>query len=338
MGRRKQKEAKEKKKDSGSILIGIVIVFILMSTIAIAVINRTMQGAQLVTDSKKGYGAYQASDSNTEGVLEKIRQLDKADGKIPENTTAESQCGVGVCYKSDKTTVADKVADAFFVQKTGISQGLNRAIFAPLPDRITNPIANMAVSSGSPNRCNASVTLAYDSSTDWSDVASLQLRKSTSSALASGDWSQLTSGGGEVSSATNHVTINNSEFTYGSKYYFSIKAENKNPLQLDSLYFSPAGNLPSFAAPSSPSCTVTGALGCLSYHPDHSSVPTAAYSCCGGTECYVCDSGWKADSNNGTVCCTQVYKPSSCPYGVKTTGHENKCATYTSDVCNTYPH
>ncbi len=325
---------KKKKKDRGSILIGVIIVFILISSIAIAIINRSKHGALLTTDSRKGYSAYQASDSNVEQILNNIKKLDNDNsGAIPENTSASSVCG-DQCYASDKSVLSssNRVSEIFSVKKSGQVQSATRAVLVPILDRVVNPVSNLAVAGDSPNRCDAKLTWTSDNSLTGK-ISNLEVRKNlNSNQLSSDGWVSLSSSSSNVAYGSVNASIKNAEFTYGKTYSFSLKAKNSNPLTLDSLYYaSPV----SFAAPGGPACAPevgqSVALGCLSY-PAQSATRPSHYSCCEGTECYVCNNGWKADINGGLQCCTQTCPSSPPPCSCSECGTpvytctENKCS------------
>jgi hypothetical protein len=325
---------KKQKKGKGSILVGVILMFILISSIALAVINRSMHGAILTADSKKGYNAYQASDSNTEKILNNIKKLDNDNtGAIPENTSANSDvaCGGNFCYKTeDLATSADKVSDIFFIKKSGESQATMRSIFAPASERVTNPVSNLAVAPNSPNRCDAKLTWNSDDSLG-SKISELEVRKNVSSNLLnSAGWTRPAPPNSAVAyPAVTQKIIGNSEFAYGQTYHFSIKAKNKNPLALDSLYYS---NPVSFTAPAGSNCSGGQRVGCLPAAPAGSSISVNPYTCCGGTECYECNAGWDVSGSSCVAPCMDECSPSGkqeCVDGSNT----KTCGNYDGDSC-----
>ncbi|MEI7426204.1 MAG: hypothetical protein WCK16_04770 [Candidatus Moraniibacteriota bacterium] len=333
----KFKQQQKIKRNKGSILIGVILLFIMIVSISAAVVSRSFHGSILAIDSKKGYSAYQASDTNAEKILNDVKSLDSKDGTIPENTDYLSYCG-DKCYKQDgSTTLAsgDKVSDIYFIEKKGDAQSATRAVKVSMLDRVENPVSDLKVASDSKNGCDAKFSLTYIASPSIGKISNLELRKSiTSSSLtdSNNSWSKLNSpnssaiGNGDLS-----TTIKNSEFDYNKTYYFSLKAKNKNPLALDSLYYK---NVVKFDSPSM-DCEKdpddSDVLGCLSsakgaHNPD-------SYACCGGTECYVCESDWSKDSDaSGLLCCTQN-APSDTSCGCSMTAYtykKNTCEAYTA--------
>lgn len=312
------KHQQKVKRNKGSILIGVILLFIMIVSISVAVVSRSFHGAILATDSRKGYSAYQASDTEVEKILNNIKNLDgKNDGAIPENTAFNTYCG-DKCYKKDGITIlsgTDKVSDIYFTEKKGASQSATRAVNVSMLDRVENPVSNLTVASDSRNKCDAKFSLTYASATTdtWKKISKLELRKSSSSgsSLENDSWVKLSSNSSDIDNEKLSATIKNSEFEYSKTYYFSLKAKNKNPLALDSLYYNKS--VVRFESPAGESCNIdTGdsvALGCLSYGASSAHNP-GSYACCEGTECYVCGIGWVADNDAGrNKCCTQ----SPCP-------------------------
>ena len=132
-------------KRHGSLLIGVMIIFLMLSAISLAIINRTMQGLQLTSDSKKGYITYQKADEGVEGFLSKLNNLDNgvdggyAENQIPENTIASSFCSGVECFEGDGSTLvsgADKVTTIFNTQAEVLNQGITRSVYAPISDRV----------------------------------------------------------------------------------------------------------------------------------------------------------------------------------------------------------
>ncbi len=332
----KFKKQQKIKRNKGSILIGVILLFIMIVSISAAVVSRSFHGSILATDSKKGYSAYQASDTNAEKILNDVKILDsKNDGTIPENTDYRVYC-TDKCYKQNGSTVlvsGDKVSDIYFIEKKGDAQSATRAVNVSMLDRVENPVSDLKVTSDSRNRCDAKFSLTYDGATadTWKKISNLELRKSSTSgsSLEKDSWKKLADSTIDNSNTTK--TIKNSEFDYNKTYYFSLKAKNKNPLALDSLYYNK--NEVKFDSPSincEKDSDDSEVLGCLSsakgaHNP-------GSYACCNGTECYVCGSDWSKDSDASGLCCTQNAPPDvPCSCGASSiTYTRHTCATVTS--------
>lgn len=232
----KKRQEQGKKRGKGSILVGMILIFILISSIALAVINRSMHGAQLAVDSKKGYSAYQASDSNTENILNNIKKLDSENLRIPENTPASAVCD-GICYKSDQNNLAEKVSEIFFIKKEGKVQNLERVIFAPVPDRVDNPVVISSVSLAGISCVSITLTLLESSTQLCDNISQFEVRKSSDANLSEGEWGKITEvdcnsvieAGGSI------IAISG----VGLGEYVTIKAKNKNSFNLDSNYADP---------------------------------------------------------------------------------------------------
>lgn len=335
----KFKQQQKIKRNKGSILIGVILLFIMIVSISAAVVSRSFHGAILATDSKKGYSAYQASDTNAEKILNDVKILDsKNDGTIPENTDYRVYC-TDNCYAQNGSTVlvaGKKVSDIYFIEKKGDAQSATRAVNVSMLDRVENPVSDLKVASDSRNKCDAKFSLTYDGATadTWKKISNLELRKSSTggNSLENDKWIRLVANSSDIANITPSATIKNSEFDYNTTYYFSLKAKNKNPLALDSLYYNK--NEVKFDSPSincEKDSDDSEVLGCLSsakgaHNP-------GSYACCGGTECYVCGIGWVADNDaGGNKCCTQKCLASpNCPSGpcggggVKTACKEIPC-------------
>lgn len=318
----------------GSMLIGVLLVFLMIASISLALTIRAIQNAKIVTESKQSYDAYQASDTAAEAILNAIRKLDNdTSGSIPENSPAAGYCHDAFCYDSAGETPA-MVENIMRFKKSGVSQTTQRAVEVPLPARVMNPVTDITVKNGTvadgePNSCNMLLNWSISATVD-SQIKNLELRYSPgNSQLNSGSWIQLPSGQSSFTynSVSNYI-VKNSNFSYGGTYYFAVKAKNKNNFSLDSLYFPKISGI-EFQAPVK---NCSGALGCRSAAVLGSEKLSTAYACCEGTECYKCQSGWNPD--NGNTCCTEEYVPSNCACGASSTGYSVICSAYVRDVCN----
>jgi len=307
----KFKQQQKIKRNKGSILIGVILLFIMIVSISAAVVSRSFHGSILATDSKKGYSAYQASDTAVEEILNKIKSLDSENnGPIPENTDYHSYCGDN-CYAQNGLTaleVGKKVSDIYFIEKKGDAQSATRAVNVSMLDRVENPVSDLKVASDSRNKCDAKFSLTYDGATadTWKKISNLELRKSSTggNSLENDKWIRLVANSSDIANSTPSATIKNSEFDYNTTYYFSLKAKNKNPLNLDSLYY-PTPNLVKFVVPGL-DCSGGQRLSCLLGPVAGSSVLKTPYTCCGAggakLDCYECNSGWSRDTG---TCCTE---------------------------------
>lgn len=329
----KKKHSKNKK---GSLLVGVAIVFLLISSLAAAIISRSTQGALLTTDAKKGYSAYQNSDKNAEAFLDKFKLLDNdgANNKIPENSKVSDFCASIACLDKTGTALSSesKVVDIFnFKASSNLTQGLLRTITAPVPDRIDGILSSGSLTvdkcdgsakcSGSYNQCDLYVK-AND--TPAGTIANYEIRRSISKSLSYGagnfgedyGWRKIAggaSGGYFDGGSSSAIFKNGTDDFYGSyfgatsggqydnTYYFSIKARNKNPFSLDSLYLADGGGdaLKSVSIGSA-SCSggdALSALGCVvpGANPPGTETLNSAYNCCNGTECFHPSPHWTED-------------------------------------------
>lgn len=129
-------------------LIGVLIMFLMLSAITLTLINRAFQDAKIVTDSKKSYSAYQKSDTQTETLLTNIKSYDNTvSNQIPENTVALSTVCSGAdrnCYKYDSVNGQtlidsnDTLDQILNVEQSGTDPGnqTKRTINAPVPARV----------------------------------------------------------------------------------------------------------------------------------------------------------------------------------------------------------
>ncbi|MFZ2192804.1 MAG: hypothetical protein WAV31_01035 [Candidatus Moraniibacteriota bacterium] len=260
----------------GSLLIGVMIVFLMISAIALAIISRTLQGIQLTTDSKKGYTTYQQSDQTVEGFLSKLNELDSgtdagyADNQIPENTLATSFCSGVQCFKGDGTTApagTDKVTTIFNSQSDVTDQGVTRSVYAPVSDRVDGMLTNGSLTvtkcggggSCSWNRCEMLVRVNDNQATVPGGVVNYEVRMSSGNndtgSLENGanageyGWIRVLQRTAPVNSfftrnQTRLIESGDPELPgtattggqYNEKYFFAIKARNSTPFKLDSLY------------------------------------------------------------------------------------------------------
>jgi len=372
-------EKSKYKNKQGSILIGVIIIFLMISSLSVAIISRSLQGTILTTDSKKGYIAYQNSDENTESFLNTFKTLDNYGGnKIPENSPSSTFCSGTTCYNS---TGGNKVSDIFNFKAVGDqNQGATRAILAPVPERINGKLvkADLITKNCDGTNCNISGQNSYNacdisikvnaSSFDSSTMQNYEVRKSVNSSLSYGANSGETYGWQKVSGnaaggyfdKVGSTLIKNYDASlptsdptlktggqYGQTYYFTIKARNKNPFTLDSLYLIDGGKAPSSVviAPSK-SCSGGDSLSNLDCirtgtNPAGTETYNQTYNCCNGTECYHPSPNWK---DNPTLnCALQKCVYSGDGVGINPTGTSTTGYCGTSQVCQegrdcTYPY
>ncbi len=367
---------KIKKNKSGTFMIGVLIMLLVISAISIAIVNRAIQGTTLALDSKKGYGAYQASDTATEAFLDNLKALDnELTNRIPENVVynAAGFCvGDITCYKSGSTLTpagaGNMLSDVYRVQSKKddpSSGGLNRKIQADVSDRIDSGLGGGSFSvsqcgNGSVggdgctyNKCDIKLTINPSTTTTVTNkIQDYEVRRSIQGSLKAdyltntdnGWWTAIykdASGNivparfGSATGTQNLVIKNgdnnlttggivgtggaqaNSGGQYGKDYYFTVKARNKYPLSLDSLYLDTSGtgaettnkkvtiDSTSDCATGSLLGTATGGLKCVKLcttpgqsgcQPVGAVVATQTNNCCNGTECFQPDTGWIPDN------------------------------------------
>jgi hypothetical protein len=243
---------KNKKNKRGSLMIGILLMMLIISITSIAVINRSRQGAILATDSRKGYVAYQASDTDIEEILNKFRKLDSYVQTIPENFPIryiDDDMSTVVFYGrngTDKLSSTDSASEVYFIEKKGISQSTARKIRVQMLDRVRNPVKKFTLTKIS--SCNV-IQLQMEYHPDaWEDVSKLEVMKSDSpdySTSRSASWYKIESdkirrNPSQVQAINDKnittVFIVNGDFVSG-RNYIALRAKNKNNFMLDSLSF-----------------------------------------------------------------------------------------------------
>ncbi|MEI7425931.1 MAG: hypothetical protein WCK16_03345 [Candidatus Moraniibacteriota bacterium] len=319
-------------KKHGSLMIGVLIMMLVVSATSIAIVSRSRHGATLVTDSEKGYSAYQSSDTNSENSLNKLKMLDNniIENKIPENTIMSDICdGITSCFDKNGVSIATdkKVADIFQIQGVDSVAGIGRKIQLGVSDRIENGMtgANISVANCGTadavctfNRCDLKLTLTPGSATSLSKIKDYEIRKSINENLSDNVYGWRFVSNPTVSAGDQSIRLNNgdayfSESTgaqtdgqYGKTYYFTVKARNKNPLSLDSLYVvsGASGKISTKITLDflqdckddvddvqlyGKGCIATGT------QPDGTILATKTYNCCNGTECYEASPHWSPD-------------------------------------------
>ena len=342
----------------GSMLLGSILVLLILSIVSVALLNRSIQGAHITSDARKGYVAYQGVDAESEQVLNKLRKLDNnSDKYIPENTCAwgSDYCGDGNTKCADVMgddlassggcdsnssliSKADSLAYMKGIEKKSTTNGLERSISVPFLDRIQSGLSSSSltvdhcgtgVSPCTWNKCDLKVTLNPSDVIATTDkIKDYQLRRSTSKKL--GDltygwwtWNDFNGKTSVASSPTDSGQIimvpNGDEHIndgmsgkqtggqYSQTYSFAVKARNKNPLSLDSLYLND-GDGTDPEAVSSITTDLTNCpdesnllhgLGCVKLHSTDQPVGTEPakypYNCCNNTECLQPIEHWDPD-------------------------------------------
>jgi hypothetical protein len=337
------------KRRQGSLMIGTLLMMLIISSVSIAIIGRARHGAQLATDSRKGYSAYQDSDSNAEEFLNNLKKLDSLDNKIPENTDCDDSdfcVGENQCLdKSGALMTSCKIKDVYKIKSEGASQGLGRNIQMDIPDRIDNSglAGGLSVElcsdpAGCPfstggnktyNSCDAVVTFDPSGITDdevKNQIEDFEVRiaSGASATLTESDWVIAPEALEEhplnnVDSNESFV-LKNFSGNKGNTYNFAIKARNKNPFSLDSLYKLSTGavTFPNAETPKNnfpdPSDIILNKLGCTVPQPNAEPLKVP-YTCCNGTDYYQCLPG-KTKIENGKGCgevktftCDEAQKP-----------------------------
>ena len=304
-------------------MIGVLILMLVVSATSIAIVSRSRHGATLVTDSEKGYSAYQSSDTNSENSLNKLKLLDNnAGNKIPENASLDEICGTTAsCFDKNGGSLATdkKVADIFQIQGVDSVAGAGRKIQLGVSDRIENgmtganiSVANCGVADSTCtfNRCDLKLTLKPGSSTSLSKIKDYEIRKSMDENLNNTVYGWRFVSNIDVLPGDKSIRLDNGDAyfpestgaqtggQYGKTYYFTVKARNKNPLSLDSLYVVSGASgkistkiqldlLQDCKDESVDDVQLYG-KGCIATgtQPPGTRIATKTYNCCNGTECY----------------------------------------------------
>jgi len=96
------KQEKEKNK-KGSMLIAVVIIFAIIAGIAVAIIFRTTQGAQISVGTRKSTQSYQTADQYAESVIDGFKRLDVGDTAYFGALIYGLSCGGGLCIPENIT-------------------------------------------------------------------------------------------------------------------------------------------------------------------------------------------------------------------------------------------
>ncbi|HAI74320.1 MAG TPA: hypothetical protein DCS28_03210 [Candidatus Moranbacteria bacterium] len=311
-----------KKNKQGSLMIGALIMMMVVSATAIAIISRSFQGTTLTTDTKKGYSAYQTSDTSVENFLNKLRKADNTtNSKIPENTpVSDLGCDDAYScfdYNNQPLNLSAPVADIWNIIGSGVKQGLERNIQLDVSERVESKLTSGSLkvascngttvcigSNLSFNKCDIEVSFTRPSNDDSNIIENYEVRRSTSKKLTDTTygWRSFNF----FPNATKKFLLKNGDDDlsdqYGKKYYFVVKAKNKKPLSLDSLYFAEGGSenvndLVSLGSEKCDNSILPGKIlsgGCKELPYPHGAVPvtnaSSAYNCCNETECLICNS------------------------------------------------
>jgi hypothetical protein len=333
------------KSKTGSILIGSLLIMLMLASIAIAVVSRDKEGALMAIGVERGNVVYQDADRAIDGGLNAFRELDEStDGKIPENTlvnvSASDPCDGYEC--SGFIGSPNYASDVSIIKGGKLNNDLARLIETPLPPRINyqgfsnfkvvscanDPGHCVGANDGtySYNKCDARVSFKWDAQglneTEKIKNAAegFQIRQSKeNSSINEGYWYNSsdiilpdTDSGLSLEKSIvieNDVASTHIQDTAEKTYYYAIKAKNKNPLTLDSLYYkTPAnGNDIKLEVPEqscSSSLNKLGNNGCAATNQKPLlgvQIYNQAYTCCGGTDCYMPSPDWEATNNNACV-------------------------------------
>ncbi|MEI6587345.1 MAG: hypothetical protein WCO05_00150 [Candidatus Moraniibacteriota bacterium] len=353
---------KIQKNKRGSFMIGVLIMLLVVSAISIAIVNRAIQGTTLALDSKKGYSAYQASDTAAEAFLNNLKALDnELAARIPENAVYNEMgfCDGSVIKCFDASPVplqvtAGHLSDVYKLQSQSNdpSNGLNRKIQADLSDRINSGLGsnNFTVAScGSGpttsctwNKCDIKLTVVPNGDpVIVKKIKDYEVRRSMQGSLKAGHiipnngwWITTNRDASDVfvpfrlaTAPDDSKILKNGDYNlsggsfpadgsatsggqYGRDYFFTIKARNKYPLSLDSLYLDTSGTGAGttdkkVTIDSTFDCDVAGGslggLKCVKFcanpgqvncQPVGTITATEQYNCCNGTECFQPDPNW----------------------------------------------
>ena len=260
-----------KKNEKGSMLIGVLIMMFMISSIAVAIMYRSLQGTSIITASKQGFLAYQGSDQGAEKFLNELKDLDEdiSNGETVENKDAWdlrfcNQSGL-VCLKGGTEITGPGQAvlsEITEVKSTSDSSNTKRSIQVPVPKRIENRLTNFKVKScdGASTNCssnynNCNIEVSWDKSyyapggggQNKSD--GYEIRRSLNSKVDdnSGSGWQIAPPEDDSCSNCNPVAATESSFIvendddnipsqYNKTYYFTAKVKNNQNYQLDSKY------------------------------------------------------------------------------------------------------
>jgi hypothetical protein len=268
----------------GSITLAAILITFIALSVLIALMYRGIQGHSLVHTSGRSNQMYQKSDSGIEMLLQDVRLID--DGKsaggvngasmIPENISAYPFCISSrvKCWKLDQITgnlnsldAHTKLSEVVMIatKSNDFLSGATRAVQAPLPARVSAPSTpSVAVSpplytSCTPPPCGTctKIFIGYNVAVNWNaddgsgEKDGVKLRRTTPSASATSDsvsW-------GEIYAGTLNGGMTDSDVAPYQSYSYILKATNKNPLRLDSLY---AGPVSVTIPPPAPPIVLTG--------------------------------------------------------------------------------
>ena len=188
-------------------LVAVLIIFIIFSLIALAIVQRSVSGAAIVTESKQSHQAYQGSDTGAEKILNEIRKWDLDEVEIPENKAASEVCNEddAMCYIWDtdaegkKTSCSDtefgagdKVSDICKIKQSAATTNgkIERAVEVPVSVRATNIVKKGSSSTLTiencklgdsdckhPNQCDLKISWETDGVT--SKIDGFEIRRST---------------------------------------------------------------------------------------------------------------------------------------------------------------
>ena len=348
------------KKVKGSALVAVLLVMLMISAIALSVISRTTTNLKMSFDTRKSQSSYQSADLRVEAVLNAIREFDSANDvgtanilekiKISNLCTklVENACnalgGWDIKFESYDGTTFTQIAIANYpttsiseIARVGASSASStdtteRAVSAPVPQRVSSPsnITTQKCDSTNPalSGCSGRNSCEYKATVGSYDpliMSGLVLKTSTDG----NNWtSQTLLGQGHA--------ILSGPISSSETIQYRIKAKNLKNFALDSEDVLVTNPL-SFTSHVSGSCDLINSNSrCLSSatSPWEKVSDSTIYSCCGGTQCFVCPNGKDFNPSAGT--CTDhiwtcgdsvsfTYKGSSVTYGTVLNTTTNKC-------------
>ena len=282
-------------KRSGSSLVGIIILLLMITSITMAAVYRTQQVAVVVTDTANSFSAYQNSDGSAEEVMNSVRVLDSADqdGYIPENKPASIVCSGKVqCFKNATNVIASTYIDILRLRSSGDDANTQRAVDVSLPKRLrmsippgsfrVEPCSLALVAEGKcsvPNQCDVLVQWndvpvnddQYDDNT--TRAAGYEIRMSTQDSLETDPTTTADRYGWRKAPGTDdlydEITTTNRDYfhvknamdsnlpasQYGNTYYFAIKLKNSRTFEFDSPYTTGTSDHNEITLPSGPDCS-----------------------------------------------------------------------------------
>lgn len=367
---------KEKKRlQKGSILVGSILVMLILASITMVVIFRDKEDALMAIDLEAGNLAYTETDGSVESKIRAINVLDNTinDGNIPENTPASLYCDTDSPCNAFMGGSPNFVSEISTISGKQSEKSATRFVQAGLPERVSNlgftefNVMSCADDPGkcagifgggttSWNQCDAKISWRWDTPGETEEereknaIENFQVRGSKNDVLTEAGWFAA----GAVAGTTDNtysLSVPNrvnrfQDQANGEKYYYAVKAKNKNMLMLDSLYSTLTTevgdkNYLHVIANQGNGCDsaqgalggLNGGIGCIdpALKPLGTRMFNNSYTCCGGTQCYMPDPDWVA--NDDDDCSLQQCTASAVAAADSTVGGGLNCYGGASSAC-----